>query len=225
MFNLKKHSLFLSSGNFCFYYRFSKKAKRIRIQIVDGAEELIIPAHSDFNDAVGFLKQKESWILKHKSSSDNNNYYYYLGKKIVLNQQFNFFSKKSKFSFSNNVLSIVSPVNSQFTLDEIYNFWLYKEAKEIITERCLTLANRYLFNVNKIVIRRQKTRWGSCSAKGNLSFNYKLMKFNTEIIDYVIIHELCHLKEMNHSKRFWNLVEAIIPDYKILRCKIKTGIS
>lgn len=72
-----------------------------------------------------------------------------------------------------------------------------------------------------ISIRDQKTRWGSCSSKGNLSFNWRLILAPSEILDYVVVHELCHLTYMNHSKDFWNMVASIIPDYKIRRKWLK----
>lgn len=69
-------------------------------------------------------------------------------------------------------------------------------------------------NYSKITIRDQKTRWGSCSASGTLSFSFRLMMAPPRVLDYVVVHELCHLTFMNHSKDFWNMVESILPDYK-----------
>ncbi len=79
----------------------------------------------------------------------------------------------------------------------------------------------YGFKYNKIAIRNQKTRWGSCSKIGNLNYNYKIALIPEELADYIIVHELCHLKEFNHSKNFWNLVSLTIPDCRERRKGIK----
>jgi predicted metal-dependent hydrolase len=106
----------------------------------------------------------------------------------------------------------------------IYSAWLKHLAKNYLSERTTKLAGKYNFSVRQIRIRSQKTRWGSCSTSGNISLNYKLMKYRKELIDYVIVHELCHLREMNHSKKFWKHVEKIIPDYKLLKKELKAVI-
>ena len=76
-------------------------------------------------------------------------------------------------------------------------------------------------NFTSITIRDQKTRWGSCSGRGTLSFNWRLILAPPEILDYVVVHELCHLTHMNHSREFWDLVGSVIPDYKVRRKWLK----
>jgi len=86
--------------------------------------------------------------------------------------------------------------------------------------------NIYNFGLNKINIRNQKTRWGSCSQKGNLNFNYKIALLPARLVNYIIVHELCHLSEFNHSSNFWNLVAQTAPDYLEIRRELKqTGLS
>ena len=94
-------------------------------------------------------------------------------------------------------------------------------AKKILKERLEYFNQFYQFEYNKIVIRNQKSRWGSCSSKGNLNFNYKVVLLPRRHADYIIVHELCHLKEFNHSKRFWALVEQTIPEYKNIVKQLK----
>ena len=83
-----------------------------------------------------------------------------------------------------------------------------------IPERVKYFAPQVGVSYGRITIRNQKTRWGSCSGKGNLTFNCLLMLTPPEVIDYVVVHELCHRKEMNHSKAFWSEVEKVLPGYK-----------
>ena len=91
---------------------------------------------------------------------------------------------------------------------------LVDKARKYIPERVAYFAEHMGVTYGRITIRNQKTRWGSCSSKGNLNFNCLLMLTPAEIIDYVVVHELCHRKEMNHSGAFWNEVEKVLPDYR-----------
>ncbi len=95
------------------------------------------------------------------------------------------------------------------------------QAKRVIPERVRYYAPIVGVDYGRITIRRQKTRWGSCSSKGNLNFNVALMRVPLEVMDYVVVHELCHRLEMNHSARFWKNVERVLPEYKILRKWLK----
>ena len=94
---------------------------------------------------------------------------------------------------------------------------LYDEARRVIPERVGHYASLLGVTYARITIRNQKTLWGSCSRKGNLNFNCMLMKAPERVRDYVIVHELCHRIEMNHSARFWAHVESLIPDHKQCR--------
>ena len=94
----------------------------------------------------------------------------------------------------------------------------YKDdALKFVNEKIDRLNKIYNFKFNKISIRNQKTRWGSCSRKGNLNFNYKIISLPKRASDYIIVHELCHLKEFNHSKNFWNLVAKAVPEYSEIK--------
>ncbi len=94
-------------------------------------------------------------------------------------------------------------------------------ARDYFTKRCAYYRQFTGGNYSRITIRDQKTRWGSCSSTGTLSFNYRLMFAPPRVLDYVVVHELCHLTHMNHSRDFWNLVASVMPDYKQYKAWLK----
>ena len=98
---------------------------------------------------------------------------------------------------------------------------LKNHALVLAETRCAHFAKHYGVRYKKITIRAQKSRWGSCSRSGNLSFNYKIVALPSHIADYIIVHELCHLAEMNHGKKFWDLVAKIVPEHKAIRKELR----
>lgn len=101
---------------------------------------------------------------------------------------------------------------------------LYKKEALALAENHLAYFNQfYGFTYKKVTIRNQKTRWGSCSKAGNINFNYKIALLPPELADYIVVHELCHLGQMNHSLKFWELVARTVPEYKALRKKLKSS--
>ena len=98
---------------------------------------------------------------------------------------------------------------------------LATQAMKLIPQKVHYYAQIIGVTYGRITIRNQRTRWGSCSGKGNLNFNCMLLLMPEEVLDYVVVHELCHRKEMNHSARFWEEVEKILPDYRQRRKWLK----
>ena len=103
------------------------------------------------------------------------------------------------------------------------HYALHKEsARALVHTRVAYFNHLYNVPIRKIFIKNHKSRWGSCSEKGNLNFNYKIVFLAPELADYIIVHELCHLVVFNHSPDFWSLVAQTAPDYKVLRQTLRT---
>ncbi len=98
---------------------------------------------------------------------------------------------------------------------------LKRRAREIAEERSLYFSRAYGVEYSTISIRAQKTRWGSCSRRGALSFNYKIAALPSELADYIVVHEVCHLLAFDHSQKFWDLVARTVPEHRALRKRLR----
>lgn len=109
----------------------------------------------------------------------------------------------------------------QANAESVFQDWFRIQARRVIEPRTALFAKRHQLHYEKIRISSARTRWGSCSSKGTLSFSWRLILVHPDVIDYVIIHELAHTVHHNHSKRFWKLVEKLLPDYRERRKQLK----
>lgn len=136
--------------------------------------------------------------------------------KQFLEQKADWISKKieEKSLPENNNL-----IPAKFSASDYLKYKL--QALELVTAKIEKINKLYNFSFKNIAIKNQQTVWGSCSSNKNLNFSVKLLFLPDRLVDYVVVHELCHLKELNHSKNFWQLVESFLPDYKELRQKLK----
>lgn len=106
-----------------------------------------------------------------------------------------------------------------YTQDQVKEF--RQHARWMLAQKTWQWAQKMQVTYGKLTIRQQATRWGSCSGRGNLNFNWKLVLVPEDVVDYVVVHELAHRKEMNHSPRFWKLVEEQLPDYRERRKRLR----
>lgn len=168
--------------------------KTLAIQInPDLSVTVRAPIYASQREIGRILKEKEGWIQKHIEKIREQE-----AKRKEMYGEKGEYGKSAEREYLSN--------------EEIHK--LAEKALEYIPKRVSYFAKQIGVTYGKITIRNQKTRWGSCSSKGNLNFNCLLMLTPPEVIDYVVVHELCHRKEMNHSGAFWAEVEKVLPDYK-----------
>ena len=107
--------------------------------------------------------------------------------------------------------------------EKLFTAWYKQQARWVLAERVQWFASRCKFTYTQVRISSAHTRWGSCSSRGTLSFTWRLVMAPLEVVDYVVVHELAHLRVKNHSPAFWKEVEAILPDYKARQKWLKTN--
>jgi predicted metal-dependent hydrolase len=204
----------------------SLRARRVRLEVRPQTGLTVIVPHSyKIGQIPELLESKERWIssnlarcshfqsLSAKKELMSGDKVPYLGRDLELVKQENRGGVGS-VTLEGNMLAVSPELFNNGILELALEQWYRTEAAKMINDRADKLSSRMRISYKRIVIRGQKTRWGSCSRKKNLSFNWKLIMAPEPVIDYVIIHELTHLKEMNHSKRFWELVTQYCPRWR-----------
>ncbi len=211
-------------------YRLKKslRARRMRLEInYNTGLSVVVPRRYDIAVVEKFISLKRDWILRklrdvqvYKTITDNGkpDTVSYIGKTLRLNE----LRGKQEYAMVNltNDEIIVSSPDGKNILKVLKN-WYLQEADRVVKEKVDYFGKLIGVSYNNLAIKAVKTRWGSCSRSGNLSFNWKLIMAPETVIDYVVIHELCHLKRMDHSKLFWKLVETYAPAYRIHRNWLK----
>ncbi len=192
------------------------------------------PFRTPLNTINKFVLSKSSWIKKHlnnepgiRLANTNRKYtsgedFLYLGKEYkltIIQSEENFIRLRE-----DEIQAGLKDVNDTDKVKCLISEWFYNKAREVITNEFLRITDKYshyVFRPSALAIRPLKSRWGSCSPKGKITINSELIKLNPVILDYVIIHELCHLKYHNHGPDFHKLLGELVPDYKILRKELR----
>ncbi len=150
-----------------------------------------------------FVQKHAVFLEERLQALQNCNTLYYLGEALGVQEC------QEGWRFDGK--EFLSDKNRQVNIEE----FLRQKAKEYIPKRLEQFAKQFGEEYKRVTITKARTRWGSCSSKRSLNFSYRVMMLPPRLIDYIIIHELCHLTHMNHSRDFWRLVERRCPDYKI----------
>ena len=151
-----------------------------------------------------FVQQHGEWIEQKRSQAIKRH-------RLVLNKHF---VPGEKFLFLGEEYDLKLGLASQDKAREVFEKWYKQEFRGLINERVEYFANMFGYKYDRLRISSAKSRWGSCSSNKTLSFVWRLVMAPMEVIDYVVVHELAHLKHMDHSARFWAEVERMMPDYK-----------
>lgn len=223
MYNTDKNILKIDNKEIIYSIIFSEKAKKIRLRIdARNGLRLVIPHYLPKQTGLKFLEQNLNWIKDSlRFLEPPKIQYLFLGNEIKIIHNKIHTQKNHSIVFLNNILTIESPHSSLETTEWLYEKWLKSQAKNFLIFRTYHLAKQHNFVINKVGVRETKTRFGSCSRTKNISLSSFLLRYTPDVIDYVIIHELCHTIEMNHSDKFWNLVKKISPNYIELKKNLK----
>ena len=185
---------------------------------------IFIPGFYNIDRLGDLLKAKQSWILRHSATYSNvrpasagndikaGDIIPYLGRELKVMTTTTESGNGGHVRLEPDRLLIDTSGNKN--LNAALEYWYLVQAAKLITEKTANWGARIHVRYNRVTIRGQRTRWGSCSRKGNLNFNWKLLMTPEPVLDYVIIHELTHLKETNHSKKFWQLVAEHCPCWR-----------
>lgn len=199
----------------------------------DGSVIVRAPRFLSESSITSFVGTRAGWIMKHSSRNTarntseskrftNGEVHSYMGRETPLVVKA---SARNRISFGND--TFVLEANNSFTPEKgeaMMNALLRKLAREVFSERLANLLEKYSsygFKPTELKIRTTRTRWGSCSAKGSINLSSNLLKKRPELIDYVIIHELCHLRHRNHGQEFHRLLNELCPESKLLRAELR----
>jgi len=215
----------------------SSKAKQIRITIIKDKVRVSFPRETNEEKVKGFVEEKKAWILKildaNKLSEVKNPQKNYQAGEVCLYQGRSYMLQTKVYQGSKPCLKLIDNViwvylpenipenNWALLVKEELSKWYKNQAQQVYQEKLEQYSKVMGLKYNKLRIKNQATRWGSCSSKGNLNLNWRVIMASEDVIDYLIIHELAHLKFMNHSQQFWQLVAIFKPDYEVWKKWLK----
>lgn len=204
--------------------------KNVYIQIKNNKIIVKSPKRLSEKKIMEIVNQKKEWIYEKITKLEKNeikegSIVYVLGKPYILNIYYEQ-TINSTIKILEGKLQVILPQNREYKENtEIINELISKLYEKIADKEvpmAMALVTRFVgIKPNKYRIKKLKSAWGTCTSNKNITINSELMKFDREVIQYVVLHEICHLKNMNHSSEFWNMVEKYMSNYKDVRSRLK----
>lgn len=206
--------------------RISSRARALRLVIQhERGLEVVVPRGTSHARIEQVLREKARWVLTtldrvaHETTIAapeplvDGRSLPFVGRHLTLSLHSGAPEGRFRAALTGETLTLTVADLRQETIRAVLEAWYRHRAREVFAERIAACNAAYGFTYGRVSIKEQKSRWGSCSRKGNLNFNWRLLLAPLPVLDYVVTHELAHLKELNHSQRFWQLVARACPDY------------
>lgn len=204
-----------------------RKRKSLAIQIIASNDiRVLVPKTISKQQILDLVESKANWIvakldiiskreqLAVPKQFVNGELFHYLGREyklvITLTKQ----TKQPEVILKSSEIHIIASSTTETDIKAILIQWYKEQAMKLLAERVALYGKTIGVQPTKIRLSNAQKRWGSCSSKGSLLINWRLVMAPLEVFDYVVVHELCHLVHLNHSKDYWNLVRSIIPNYQ-----------
>lgn len=213
--------------------RVSERAKNVRLQV--GPETgfvVVVPKRFNLRNLEDILREKQDWILdkldhftrvaeKQRLTRQQGGWrIFYRGREYKVETEVAAGSAR-KVAVEEEKLIVTVPEGAQAEAAAVLEAWLRRMARMLIDQRIRVVNKKLNLSFNRVFIRDQKTRWGSCSRQKNLNFNWRLVMAPLPVLDYVVAHELVHLAVPNHSEKFWARLEEVCPGCKNYRAWLK----
>ncbi len=238
----KEEGLLLFEDGSSFPYEIIKSDRRTMVlQVKKNGEVMVrIPNGLSFGSGHELVLKNKSWVYTHMkgiqaSLKKKEEFHWeegarvlFLGKTYILRLVSDSWRKSFRVSIREEELNLTGPVEKkrgpelEMTIKEVMKLFYRQEARKYLEKKTAGWAAKMNIGYGHIAVRDQATRWGSCSTKGNLNFNWRLVLLPEELADYVVVHELAHRIHMNHSREFWGVVEGRLPDYQSRRKLLKS---
>lgn len=221
------HNIELDGQQVEYVLRFSAKAKHRRIRVSSKGVEVVLPLRTDALQAESLMREHSAWLmrqtrrmremgrLRNEQRAESNDKLLLRGQPVRLRVTTEATDRVyGRVEQNSDQLTIFLPTGSDIDARQVLEAWLRRQARQDLLTQVKERSAQMAVAPNRLFLMNQRTRWGSCSSKRNLSFNWRLVLAPPDILDYIVVHELAHLREMNHSQRFWLLVRSFCPDFE-----------